>query len=94
MKKYELVRKWDSFKVMLFCINHQFYTRGCCDAYDAMLKDVDAHDYNPTPEDMERIARDICHHSDQYDDLPSMMYLLENECVSRYYATIGGDEVD
>lgn len=94
MKKYELVRKWSSYKVRLFCIQHQLYTVGCCEAYDAMLKDVEDHYYNPTPEDVYRIALDICCHSVRYDDIPSIMYLLENECVSRYYVTIGGDEGD
>lgn len=93
------VKKWISRdRVREMCIRYRYYTRGDCNAYDAML----ATAKNLDPEDhvgLLVVAKDIYNHSTLKDDnefapadhIAGLVYALLTECVEMYVEVEEGE---
>ena len=92
--KYNLVTTMSANSVRAFCIKHQFYTRGDCKAYEKMLDYVSNHFDRVTTNIVARVAEDIINHTDmgrldtEDMDIESMMFLLDKECINRFYERV------
>lgn len=81
----KVLRSWSRMRVRMMCIDHEFYTRGDNEEYEAMLSFVD--DSYPDTDNLWLVALNIRDHS--RDDCPpvtGIMYLLEKETVDTFYS--------
>lgn len=85
-----MIESWTPEEVREMCIRHDWYTRGDCKAYDAMLQMV--IDLVPSPVNMFRVAKDIANHSgDKYDNedgsssVQMILFCIANETVTREF---------
>ena len=98
--RYERTEMLPVSKVRQMCINHNFYTCGDCQEYEAMFDKCAT--YNGTNEALASIAWDIIDHSDKeelddygfdtvYEIVAWIMHLLITECM---YTTVQAVEVE
>lgn len=83
-------RQWSWSDVRRSCIRNDLYTRGTNEDYTAMLDSIETLD--PTPENIYRIAKDICDHS-RNQTITNIMFILEREAVLTFYYIDGSDEI-
>ena len=76
---------WIVEDVRQLCIKHDWYTRGTCKEYDAMLNYVGLN--NPDSYHIYRVARDIYLHTERsiYLTVEDIMWDLERTCIKRSY---------
>lgn len=82
-------QRWSRDDVRRTCIEQNWYTCGDCGAYDKMLDMVETS--TPTTENIYRVAKDICDHS-EYQTISNVMFGLMHDAVLTFY-TIDGEEV-
>ena len=82
-------QRWHRDDVRRTCIEQNWYTCGDCEAYEKML-DMVEHT-TPTTENIYRVAKDICDHS-EYQTISNVMFGLMHDAVLTFY-TIDGEEV-
>lgn len=77
---------WSADSVRQSCIRNELYTCGDNDEYSAMLDYV--RDNDPTDNNLLRVARDICEHSDG-QTVTNIMYILYREAVYTTFCVNG-----
>ena len=77
MKKYRISKTLSPESVRQVCINHRYYTRGDCRAYERMFSILDyttkVSGSNISPRRLEEISEDIKAHSDTEDTVEDIM---------------------
>lgn len=89
-KEIKAARRWSDYSVQTACINNNLYTRGFYDQYDRMLESAD--ELQPTYENLYRLAKDICEHSED-QTITNVMFILEREAVTTTFEIDGSDEI-
>lgn len=86
----KVTRRWSDDSVQSTCIKNNLYTRGTYDQYDKMLKSADV--LQPTVENLYRLAKDICEHSEG-QTITNVMFILEREAVTTTFEIDGSNEI-
>lgn len=79
-------QKWEPEKIQRMCIEHDWYTRGTCADYEALMDLV--RELEPTPAGMYRVAQDISNHSEDVEgsaDPMLIMFHIANDVVTRFF---------
>ena len=74
---------WHAADVRAFCIDHNYYTCGDCDAYANMLDMVS--NLPVTPENLYKVAFDILVHSGRDNTVENIMFQIRREVVLTFY---------
>lgn len=83
-------RRWSDGSVQAACIKNNLYTRGTYEQYDNMLRSADV--LQPTIENLYRLAKDICEHSEA-QTITNVMFILERDAVTTIFEIDGSDEI-
>lgn len=81
-------RRISGTKVQQACINHNWFTCGGINDYDAFLEHIYGISYEGKNIDtgrLEFIAKKIKKHSDTEYDIPQIMFALNVECCTTYF---------
>lgn len=66
------------------CIENNWYTRGDIESYDKLLTFISNIEY-VTINTIKFVARDIKAHSNTDYSVESIMFIISNQCCSRFY---------
>nr|DAI81208.1 MAG TPA: hypothetical protein [Caudoviricetes sp.] len=81
-------RRISGTKVRQACVNHNWFTCGVINDYDAFLEYIYGCSYegrNIDTGSLEFIANKIKKHSDTEYDIPQIMFTLNAECCTIYF---------
>ena len=79
-------QKWELEDIQRMCIEHDWYTRGTCADYEALMDLV--RSLEPTPANIYRVAQDISNHSEDVKgsaDPMLIMFHIANDVVMRTF---------